>query len=335
MERQDGDSSDPAPDVARQGPPALDIRGLNKSYRVGHVFQGRRPALRDLDLRVLRGEVFGYLGPNGAGKTTTLKIVMGLLSADSGSISVLGSQNDREWRHRVGYLPENPYLYDYLTAREYLEYVGSLFGMAGAVRRERARGLLDKVGLGGAGNVSLRKFSKGMLQRAGIAQALMNDPELVVLDEPMSGLDPLGRRLVRDVILDLKAGRKTVLFSTHILPDAETLCDRVGLLKDGRLVKAGRLDEILRLDVSHVEVLVAGLEESAREHLPASVTVRVALGERWRLEVAEKELGRAITAVEALGGRILAAQPVRQSLEEYFFEQVGAGSGGRSDWLQD
>jgi ABC-2 type transport system ATP-binding protein len=163
----------------------------------------------------------------------------------------------------------------------------------------------------------------------------MNDPELVVLDEPMSGLDPFGRRLVRDVVLGLKAEGKTVLFSTHILPDAETLCDRVGLLKDGRLVNAGRLDEILRLSVSHVEVLVAGLEDSARERLPDSVTVGVALGERWRLEVAEKELGRTITAVEALGGRVLAAQPVRQSLEQYFFEQVGADSGGRSEWLQD
>jgi len=287
-------------------------------------------------LQVIQGEVFGYLGPNGAGKTTTLKVLMGLLSPDAGAITVFGlPQSDRAWRYRVGYLPENPYLYDYLTVGEYLEYVGWLFGMSRSVRRDRSRTLLERVGLGGSINVALRRFSKGMAQRASIAQALMNDPDLLILDEPMSGLDPFGRRLVQDIVLDHKARGKTVLFSTHILPDAETLCDRVGLLKDGRLMNAGRLDEILRLDVSHMEVLVTGLEERAREGLPDSINVCVALGERWRIEVPEKQLGSAITAVEALGGRILAVHPVRQSLEEYFFEQVGPGSRGGSEWTGD
>lgn len=303
---------------------ALEITGLSKSYRVGHVLQKRRPALRDLSLKVLSGEVFGYLGPNGAGKTTTLKIVMGLLSADAGSMSVLGlPHSDRAWRFRVGYLPENPYFYDYLTAAEYLDYVGKLSGMPSPARRDRRQALLEQLGLIEAANVALRRFSKGMVQRVGLAQALMNDPELIILDEPMSGLDPIGRRLVRDIILGLKSQGKTIFFSTHILPDAETLCDRVGLLKDGQLLKAGRLDEILRLDVSHMEVLVSGLDDSALDGMPELSVARIALGERVRLEVGEAALGETIKTLESLGGRILAVYPVRQSLEEYFFREMG------------
>ena len=226
--------------------PALELRGLTKSYRVGHIRQKLRPVLKGVDLTVRRAEIFGYLGPNGCGKTTTLKILMGLLRPDAGGATILGLPlADRAWRDRVGYLPENPYLYDYLTAREYLEYVGRLFGMSAADRRARATKLLARVGLAGAADVALRRFSKGMLQRVGLAQALMNDPELVILDEPMSGLDPIGRHLVRRLILELKDEGKTVFFSTHILSDAETLCDRVALLRDGSVVAVGALSEIL------------------------------------------------------------------------------------------
>jgi ABC-2 type transport system ATP-binding protein len=293
------------------------------------LHRGRRSALEELTLSVPRGEVFGYLGPNGAGKTTTLKLLLGLLRADHGSARVLGvPHTERAWRYRAGYLPENPYLYDYLTPQEYLDYAGRLFGMPASERRERSAQLLHRVGLAESARVPMRRFSKGMLQRAGLAQALLNDPELVFLDEPMSGLDPIGRHMVKEVILDLRTRGRTVFFSTHILSDAESLCDRVGLLRAGRLVTVGRLDDILRIDVSHLEVLVSGVEAGLLERLRGLKGKR-ALGERWSLEVEEKSLGPLISAVQEAGGRILSLQPVRESLEDYFMREMGAQPGGR------
>jgi ABC-2 type transport system ATP-binding protein len=309
---------------------ALATDGLTKSYRTGHVIQGRRAALEDLDLEVRVGEIFGYVGPNGSGKTTTLKLIVGLLKPDRGDARVLGEPlASRAWRYRAGYLPEHPYLYDYLTAAEYLEYAGRLFGMPRARRREKTRELLALVGLERSADVPLRRFSKGMVQRAGLAQALVNDPELVILDEPMSGLDPIGRRLVRDIILGLRRAGKTVFFSTHILSDAEALCDRVGVLRAGRLVRAGPLSELLRLDVRHMEVFVSGLREDAAV---LGTTRRERVGERLRLEVDERDLGRTVAAVESAGGRILSVQPVRQTLEDYFFREMGAPAEGASVW---
>jgi ABC-2 type transport system ATP-binding protein len=313
----------------------LETRGLRKSYRTGHVIQGRKPALQDLDLTLLRGEILGYVGPNGAGKTTTLKLLTGLLRPDGGEATILGEPlAARGWRFRVGYLPENPYLYDYLTAAEYLDYVGQLFGLARARRRERTRELLSLVGLERSAGLALRRFSKGMLQRVGLAQALVNDPELVILDEPMSGLDPIGRRLARGLILDMRNHGKTVLFSTHILSDAETLCDRVAVLRAGRLVKVGPLGELLRLDVTHLEILASGLSPDAPGLEAASKVVRV--GDRLRLEVEERSLGQLVAAIEAARGRVLGVQPVRQTLEEYFVAEMGAAdasiSAGGGAW---
>jgi ABC-2 type transport system ATP-binding protein len=309
---------------------ALVTTGLSKSYRTGHVIQGRRLALQDLDLEVRAGEIFGYVGPNGSGKTTTLKLLVGLLKPDRGQARILGQPlASRGWRYRAGYLPENPYLYDYLTAAEYLDYAGRLFGMTRARRREKTREILALVGLERSADVPLRRFSKGMVQRAGLAQALVNDPELVILDEPLSGLDPIGRRLVREIVLGLRRAGRTVFFSTHILSDAEALCDRVGVRRAGRLVRAGALSELLRLDVEHMEVFVSGLDESAAA-LAAARRERV--GERLRLEVDERDLGRTVAAVEAAGGRILSVQPVRQTLEDYFFREMGRATGGASAW---
>jgi ABC-2 type transport system ATP-binding protein len=308
----------------------LVTRGLSKSYRTGHIIQGRRPALQDLDLTLLRGEILGYVGPNGSGKTTTLKLITGLLRPDRGEVRVLGEPlASRAWRMRAGYLPENPYLYDYLTAAEYLDYVGRLFGLGRERRRERSRELLALVGLERAAGLPMRRFSKGMLQRAGLAQALVNDPELLFLDEPMSGLDPIGRRLVRNLILDLRKAGKTVLFSTHILSDAETLCDRVAVLRAGRLVKVGSLGELLRLDVTHMEILASGVAPGAPGLDAAARAVPV--GDRLRLEVEERSLGRVVTAIEAAGGRVLGVQPVRRTLEDYFFEEMGGAAAVRRD----
>ena len=305
------------------------MRGLSKTYRIGLLRKKIRPALKGLDLTVNRGEILGYLGPNGSGKTTTLKILMGLVFPDSGSATVLGLPlRDGRWRRRVGYLPEQPYFYDYLTAREYLDYAGRLFGMAAPARRERTAHLLELVGLRRSAGIPLRRFSKGMMQRVGIAQALINDPELVILDEPMSGLDPIGRRLVRDIILGLKGQGKTVLFSTHILSDAEALCDRVAMLRGGELLRVGDLAGILGSDVSHMEILVAGLGKDAVDRLAPGLRGVHPLGERWRLETAEDALGAVVKAAEEAGGRILSIQPVRQSLEDYFIKEMGAKTEG-------
>ena len=311
--------------------PPVQVRGLSKTYRTGHVFQGRRPALVELDLEVHRGEILGYVGPNGSGKTTTLKILTGLLRPDAGQAWIWGAPiGSRESRRRLGYLPEQPYLYDYLTPAEYLDYAGRLFGMTAAQRRSRTADLLALVGLEHAAKLPLRRFSKGMLQRAGLAQALVNDPSLLILDEPMSGLDPVGRRLVRDLIADQRRAGKTVLFSTHILSDAETLCDRVALLRGGRLLEVGPLGDLLRIDVAHLEVLVTGIAEGAPGLEAAERVERV--GERLRLEVAEGRLGAVVAAAEAAGGKVLLVQPVRQTLEDYFMRAVGTPQQGRRPW---
>jgi ABC-2 type transport system ATP-binding protein len=305
--------------------PALEISGLTKTYLVGLLRPRRVTALRGVSLDVPRGEIFGYLGPNGSGKTTTLKILMGLIFADAGSVRVLGHPlEDQAWRYHAGYAPEHPYFYDYLTPREYLSYAGRLLGMPTADIESRGRELLALVGLRRSAEIPLRRFSKGMVQRLGLAQAMLNDPEILFLDEPMSGLDPIGRRLVRDVILSLRSRGKTVVFSTHILSDAEALCDRIGVLRSGELLSVGRLDEILDLRVSHMEVLAGGLTAEAAGRLAVPADRRRVVGERTRLEVGEAEVGRVVTAVEALGGRILSVQPVRQSLEDYFFRELGA-----------
>src|SRR3954453_22830506 len=225
--------------------PAIDVEELTKDYKVG--FWRPRPyrALDRLTLRVEHGEIFGFLGPNGAGKTTTLKLLMQLIFPTSGRAEILGRPvGDVSVRRRIGYLPENPFFYDNLSAEELLTYFASLFGYRGADRRARVSRMLDEVGLGAERRFQLRKYSKGMLQRVGLAQALLNDPEVVFLDEPMSGLDPMGRREVRDIILRLRDRGTTVFFSSHILADAEAICSRVAIVSGGRLAAAGSIAEL-------------------------------------------------------------------------------------------
>src|SRR5713226_1676819 len=227
------------------GTPAIEIQGLTKDFPLGFWRQRRRRSLDNLTLQVEEGEVFGFLGPNGAGKTTTLKLLMGLIFPTAGTARIRGRSIDDVGMHReIGFLPEQPYFYDYLTARELLDYFARFFGYNAAERRERVGRFLGMVGLEAAGDVQLRKFSKGMLQRVGMAQAILHDPEVVILDEPMSGLDPVGRREVRDIVLDLKRQGRTILFSTHILSDAEMLCDRVGVLVGGKLQGVGAPEEL-------------------------------------------------------------------------------------------
>jgi ABC-2 type transport system ATP-binding protein len=308
---------------------AIEIEGLTKDYPAGFLQLRRVRALDGLSLTVQRGEVFGFLGGNGAGKTTTIKILMRLMRPTAGRARILGHDvADIAMHARIGYLPEQPYFYDYLTARELLEYCARLFGYRPAARRDRAAELLRRVHLDEAAwNRQLRRFSKGMLQRVGLAQALVNDPEVVVLDEPMSGLDPIGRRQVRDLIAGLRVAGTTVFFSSHIIADIEVLCDRVAILSGGRLAHLGRLEDLRqRIDAAgHLEVTVSGaslaiLEDVLRKVDGARVTASPAGA---RIDVpSEAHVDAALAAARDCGARLVSVQPVRQSLEDLF---VGEG----------
>ncbi len=305
----------------------VQIENLTKDYEVGFVRKRKVRALDGLSLQVKRNEVFGFLGANGAGKTTTLKLLMRLMFPTSGNARILDCDiADLSMHQKIGYLPENPYFYDYLTAREFLEYCGQLFGYSRSERRARADDLLRRVSLDQKSwNVQLRKFSKGMLQRVGLAQALVNDPEVVFLDEPMSGLDPVGRREVRDLIAGLRQEGKTVFMCSHILSDIEVLCDRVAILKRGRLAHVGHLDELRQRagDRNHVELVATGTDVAKlAEQLPTGRAFHVsATASGLRVEVTdEKDVDVVIAALRHTGGKLVSVQPVRQSLEELFLE---------------
>lgn len=300
---------------------AIEILGLEKIYRVG--FWKKRPkcALRPLHLTVEDGEIFGFLGPNGAGKTTTLKLLMSLIFPTSGKAKILGKDwTDRSVKAQIGFLPEQPYFYDYLTAGELLEYYAQLSGVPAKERGGRISKVLGRVGLADVKGVQLRKFSKGMLQRVGIAQAILHDPKLVFLDEPMSGLDPMGRREVRDLIEQLKQEGKTVFFSTHILSDAEALCDRVAIIHQGELRGVGAVADLTSTVHSRVEFVWQGTR------VPPSLNALGAechvTGDTVRAIVPEERQDATIDALRREGLRLVSMVPVRTSLEDYFVEKL-------------
>jgi len=269
--------------------------------------------------------VFGLLGPNGAGKSTTIKLLMGIIFPTAGSARMLGKPvSDVSMHSDIGYLPEQPYFYDYLTAAEVLDYFARFHGFSAAERGERVQRMLKKVGLETAGKIQLRKYSKGMLQRVGLAQAILHDPKLVILDEPMSGLDPVGRREVRDIILELKNAGKTILFSTHILSDAEMLCDRVGVIAGGKLRGVGSPDTIVGVKATGLEILFEIAEGAV---LPASTKAKAAKsGAGYQVSVDESELYSAIDELRAAGARIISVTQVKPTLEDFFMELVGKES---------
>ena len=297
---------------------------LSKIFRVG--FWGKRvTAVESLNLEVRRGEVFGFLGPNGAGKTTTIKMLMGLIYPTSGHARLFGRDlGDPQTKARLGFLPESPYFYDYLTSREFLGFYGHLFGLWGTVLDKRIDELLELVGMTHAKDLQLRKFSKGMLQRVGVAQALINDPELVVLDEPMSGLDPIGRKEVRDLILRLKESGKTVLFSSHILHDAEVLCDRVAMILKGRLVACGRVTDLLDQGASHqVELVVDYLTPEGLDHLRPLADKVVTQGDRILVVLkSQQQVGGALEIIRAAKASLVSLNPQKGSLEDLFIREV-------------
>lgn len=301
------------------------IEGLTKSYAPG--WPGRPPfvALDGLSLTVERGEIFGFLGPNGAGKTTTLKILMGLVRATSGHALLLGQPaGDVATRSRIGFLPESPYFYDYLTAEEFLGFYGQLAGLERAVITQRVTDLLRLVGLTDARTRQLRKFSKGMLQRIGLAQALIHDPELVILDEPMTGLDPVGRKQVRDLILSLRDRGKTIFFSTHILHDVEMICDRVGIVMKGRLLASGRVDELVRQDhTQSVEIVCRQIKAEDNAFIHSLATRVLQQGQQCLIVLPNPDAVDAVVGeIRRQGGRLLSVTPHKASLEDLFFQEA-------------
>jgi ABC-2 type transport system ATP-binding protein len=314
---------------------AILIEELTKDYAVG--FWRRRPyrALDRLSLAIEPGEIFGFLGPNGAGKTTTLKLLMQLIFPTSGHAQILGRPiGDVAVRHRIGYLPENPYFYDYLTAEELLTYFAQLLDVPAADRRRRVSDLLDRVGIGRERRFQMRKFSKGMIQRVGIAQALLNEPDVIFLDEPMSGLDPLGRKDVRSLILELRERGRTVFFSSHILADAEALCSRVAIVAGGRLAATGRLGELAEFEIRGWELVVSNMSPAAIERIRPATTRITEIGPgRYTLELPLAQAPeRLIPEIAVTGASVVSLNPVRDTLEDFFMQRVAeAGRGARAD----
>jgi ABC-2 type transport system ATP-binding protein len=313
---------------------AIRTHDLTKDYRVG--FWRPRPyrALDRLSIEVAPGDVFGFLGPNGAGKTTTLKLLMQLVFPSSGTAEILGRPaGDAAVRRRIGYLPENPYFYDHLTAEELLRYYGRLFGLSTHERQRRVPAILDRLGIGAERRMQLRKFSKGMLQRVGLAQALLNEPEVIFLDEPMSGLDPLGRRDVRTLMLELRDKGRTIFFSSHILSDAEALCSRVAIVAKGRLAASGRLAELQEFAIQGWELVMSGVPAHVLDRVrPQARRITDISADRCAIELPrDGRPERLLAELTAAGGSLVSLNPIRETLEDLFVRRVAAmGEGART-----
>jgi len=308
--------------------PAIEILGFQKNYTVGFWRKKQRTGLKPLSLSIESNEVFGFLGPNGAGKTTTIKLLMGLIFPSAGTAKILGMDwLDPKVKSMIGFLPEQPYFYDHLTAPELLEYYAGLSGVPASERKRRVAAMLERVKLSDVGKLQLRKFSKGMLQRVGIAQAILHDPQVVVLDEPMSGLDPIGRREVRDLIQSLKDEGKTIFFSTHILADAESLCDRVAVIHEGELRGVGVVSELVTSaeNANRTEVLWSGAAAAMAAVKAAGAECKTH-GKTAHAILPVARLDRVLEIIHSHGGQIISVTPLRSTLEDYFIQQIGEKS---------
>jgi ABC-2 type transport system ATP-binding protein len=302
--------------------PAIETENLTKEYPHGFLHLKRKTSLEGLTMQVQDGEVFGFLGPNGAGKSTTIKLLMGIIFPTAGSAKILGRPVSDVTMHRdIGYLPEQPYFYDYLTASEVLDYFARFHGFSASDRNARVQKMLKKVGLETAGKIQLRKYSKGMLQRVGLAQAILHDPKLLILDEPMSGLDPVGRREIRDIILELKNAGKTILFSTHILSDAETLCDRVGVIAAGKLRGVGAPGSIVGVKSVGMEIIFELTDAAPSNEKLLAKAARS--GVNYRMSVDECEVYETMNELRMAGAKIISVTQIKPTLEDYFMELVG------------
>jgi ABC-2 type transport system ATP-binding protein len=307
---------------------AIEILNLEKTYHVGFWRKRPKQALRPLTLAIEEGEVFGFLGPNGAGKTTTLKLLMGLVEPSAGTARILGADlDDPRVKAQIGFLPEQPYFYDHLTALELLTYYAQLSGVPAKERATKVARMLDRLGLGDAARTQLRKYSKGMLQRVGLAQAILHDPKVVFLDEPMSGLDPMGRREVRELIEELRNEGKTVFFSTHILSDAEALCDRVGVIHQGELRGVGAVAQLTAQSQGKVEVIFCARSVPAGL-VSLGAQARVS-GEMVNAVIREEQQEAVLDVLQRENIRLISLTPVRSSLEEYYVEKLRPRENGK------
>ena len=302
----------------------IECQGLEKWYRTGFLLQ-RRQVLKGVDVEVQPGEIYGFLGPNGAGKTTTIKILLGLVQGTGGSFSLFGEpQNSVAVRSRIGFLPDNPYFYDELNGIHTIALAARMCGIDGKTTKTRTEELLERVGLDRAAwKLPVRKYSRGMLQRLGLAQALVNDPDLLICDEPMEGLDPIGRYEVRHLLMSLRDEGKTVFFSTHILSDIEVICDRIGVIVEGKIRRAGPLAEMLHPRIKSYDVAVRGVPaEAAAKFREAAIWARDE-GEVLHLSLADKEMAEEMArlAIEKQG-ELLSLTPMREDLDEYFYQLV-------------
>ncbi len=301
----------------------IDVKNLSKVFHVGLL--GRRvEAVRGVSFTVRRGEIFGFLGPNGAGKTTTIKMLTGLIAPTGGEASLFGHPvRSPAARERLGFLPENPYVYPYLTPREFVELCGKLSGMSGASLASRAQAVLDQVGIAYAADRPVRRLSKGMLQRTGLAAALVSDPEMLILDEPMSGLDPVGRKEVRDLIFAERDRGRTIFFSTHILTDVEAMCDRVAILRDGKVVESGALRQLLRGEVLRTEIALADVTDTLAGELAAGGFTLVRRPDVALIEIeGEAKVGEVLKLALASGAQVLEVSRKRETLEDIFLRRA-------------
>jgi ABC-2 type transport system ATP-binding protein len=306
----------------------VQIQDVVKDFRPGFGLRRKR-VLHGVSFEVLEGEIFGFVGPNGAGKTTTLKILMGLIRPTEGRATILGRDvAESEFRDQIGFLPENPYFYPFLTAREILDFYARLSGVPSSRRASRVDELLQMVNLTHAANARLRTFSKGMLQRVGVAQALIHDPEVVFLDEPMSGLDPIGRKEIRDVILALRAAGKTVFMNTHILPDVEMICDRVAIIVKGVIRHQGRIEDFLPEAEVSTAVVLSNLSSTVAAQIEEDFEVEMrGLGERVELVMSSKTTQKVLGIALGSGAEVVSVTPHRNSLEDVFMSAVREGEG--------
>lgn len=299
---------------------ALKIEDLHKSFRVGFIPK-KKKILKGISLAVEEGEIFGYLGPNGAGKTTTLKCVLGLIFPEKGKIELFNLPHlSLQAKERIGFLPENPYFYEHLTASEFLHFYGELFPLKKSEIAKKTEELLNLVGLEKWANLPLRKFSRGMLQRIGIAQALINEPALVLLDEPLGGLDPLGRKEIRDIIVGLKKEGKTVFLSSHILQDIEMICDRVAIIVNGEIISQGALEDLVSEKIYFTEVILSGVETTELKDLGECFSVH---GGKTLLKIFEEEsIEKILNLVQGKNGKIHSLIPRTETLEDLFVDMV-------------
>lgn len=301
---------------------ALEIKNLHKSFKSNFLLKNYH-ILKGIEMSVEKGEIYGFLGPNGAGKTTTMKCILGLLTPDSGQISILGQPgNHTQTRKNIGFLPEHPYFYDYLTPEELLQFSGMLFSIPPSKIREKSNQLLELVGLANKKDIKLRKFSKGMVQRVGLAQSLINDPDFIILDEPFSGLDPIGRKELRDIILSLKTAGKTVFFSSHILQDMELMVDRVGIILDGKIKREGKLSDLVSRTVRYYEIVFSGISREIFANNPHPVDLRIQDNNFIATVETVEDSNEFIKWIYQNNGKIVSVTPVKRTLEDIFLEEI-------------